>query len=74
MLVLIGSHPGLQVIEDLSGTAGVPVKTAANTWEPKSGKTASVVIGGTTLNFQAGVLIGIYYIWSSGLQYISECC
>ena len=54
-----GSHPDLESIENLSGTAGVPVKTAANTWELKNGATASVVIGGTTLTFQNGVLMSV---------------
>ena len=51
--------PNLTAIENLAGTAGVPVKTAANTWELKNGTTAAVVIGGTTLNFQNGVLMSV---------------
>ncbi len=42
--------------DNLAGT-GVPVRTATNTWEFISGKTTSVVVGGTTLNFVNGLLV-----------------
>lgn len=54
----IGSTQGnVWAIENLAGTSGVPVKTAANTWELKNGFTGAKVIGGTTLNFVNGLLV-----------------
>ena len=50
-------YPNLQAIENLAGTAGVPVKTAANTWELKNGFTGAKVIGGTTCTFVNGLLV-----------------
>ena len=53
-------YPNLQAIESLSGTAGVPVKTAANTWELRNGYTGQVPIGsGTYLNFTNGILTSV---------------
>ena len=59
---IIGLQPldaDLTAIAALTGTTGLLKKTAANTWELKNGKTAAVVIGGTTLNFQNGVLMSV---------------
>lgn len=53
-------YPNLQAIENLAGTAGVPVKTAANTWELRNGYTGQVPLGsGTYLNFTKGILTSV---------------